>query len=458
MKLNWFSPLPPASTDIAHYTTRVLPALAARSEVTLWTDQERWDEGLKRYAEVRRYSAERVPWAELNRASLSVYHIGNNPLFHGSIWQLSRRHPGLAVLHDIRLHHFFDGLYRVRWRDPDAYQAVMGKYYGEQGRLDAAECFAQEARNIDEMAERYPLTQLATEGALGVLVHTRDAFDQLKRESVCPLVYAPLPFSAGVGPLRHQASGGTVEGADGGPPYRLILFGYLGRNRRLDALLKALAESPLKEHFHLDIYGQILDDNKHLRANIRALGLKRLVTVHGFVPEAELDQALSLAHLAINLRYPTMGEASGSQLRIWSHALPSLVTRVGWYATLPPETVAFVRPAQEIQDIKAHLSAFLKAPGSFARMGERGRALLEEEHAPEAYAQAIVEFADAAGRYGTQAAAYQLARRATELMSDWLTPKSHEHTLKRVAAEIYQLSGQTDQGLKSEAASRKKGV
>jgi glycosyltransferase involved in cell wall biosynthesis len=437
MKLNWFSPLPPASTDIAHYTTRVLPALCTRALVTLWTDQEHWDAGLKRYAEVRRYSPERVPWAELNRADMSIYHIGNNPLFHGSIWQLSRAAPGLVVLHDMRLHHFFDGLYRVKWRDIDAYQSVMAKYYGEQGRLDALECFKQEARNIDSMAERYPLTQLATENALGVLVHTREAFAQLKLERLRPAAYAPLPYEAGPRPQPSRTSSENEGGANNGPTYRLIVFGYLGRNRRLDALLKALAEFPQKEQFRLDIYGQVLDDNKHLRASIRALGLKHLATVHGFVPEAELDQALSLSHLAINLRYPTMGEASGSQLRIWSHALPSLVTQVGWYASLPAGTVAFVRPAHEIQDIQTHLKAFLNAPGDFAMMGQRGRALLEREHAPDAYAQSILDFARTARRHGTRHAARKLAQRAAALMSDWLPPKSQDDTFKRVATEIF---------------------
>jgi glycosyltransferase involved in cell wall biosynthesis len=437
MKLNWFSPLPPASTDIAHYTERVLPALSARADVTLWTDQEHWETGLQRYAEVRRYSPERVPWAELNRAQLSIYHIGNNPLFHGSIWQVSRAAPGLVVLHDMRLHHFFDGLYRVKWRDPDAYQSVMGKYYGEQGRLDALECFKQEARNIDSMAERYPLTQLATENALGVLVHTREAFAQLKLDRLRPAAYAPLPYDAGPRAQPSQNFAENNAGADNGPTYRLIVFGYLGRNRRLDALLKALAEFPQKENFRLDIYGQVLDDNKHLRANIRALGLKRLATVHGFVPEAELDQALARAHLAVNLRYPTMGEASGSQLRIWSHALPSLVTQVGWYASLPAETVAFVRPAHEIEDIQAHLKAFLNRPGDFAAMGQRGRALLEQEHSPDDYAQAILDFAHIAGRQGAHHAAYKLAQRAGALMSDWTTPKSPDDTFERVATEIF---------------------
>jgi glycosyltransferase involved in cell wall biosynthesis len=440
MKLNWLSPLPPASTDIAHYTTRVLPALASRASVTLWTDQDYWDEGLKRYAEVRRYKPERAPWAELNRAEMSIYHIGNNPLFHGSIWHLSRAAPGIVVLHDMRLHHFFDGLYRVKWRDLDAYLAVMEKYYGEQGRLDALECFKQDARNIDEMAVRYPLTQLATENALGVLTHTRETFDLLKRERQRPTAYVPLPYGAGPRPRHSQTSASINDHAINGPPYQLVVFGYLGRNRRLDSLLKALSEFPRKEDFRLDIYGQVLDDNRHLSANIRALGLKRLVTVHGFVPEAELDQSLARTHLAVNLRYPTMGEASGSQLRIWSHALPSLVTEIGWYATLPTGTVALVRPAHEVEDIKAHLNAFLDAPGDFAMMGQRGRALLEQEHAPEIYAQAILDFARVAQRQRTHANAYKLAQRAGALMSDWLSQTSQDETLKRVATEIHAIT------------------
>ena len=59
---------------------------------------------------------------------------------------------------------------------------------------------------------------------------------------------------------------------------------------------------------------------------VELLGLRERVTFHGYVSEAELEAALDDADLAVNLRYPTMGEASGSQLRIWDHALPSLVT------------------------------------------------------------------------------------------------------------------------------------
>ena len=430
MKLNWFSPLPPAKTDIAHYTKRVLPALSGLADVTLWTDQRDWDATLGKQVEVRSFRLERMPWAELNRADASFYQIGNNPLFHGSIWQVSRLHAGVIVLHDFSLHHFFDGLYRVKWRDLDSYLAVMEAYYGEEGRCDAAESFRDEARNIGYMAERYPLTRLAVENALGVVVHTRDSFDALSKNAQWPIVCAPLPFAAGTISSRRAAK-------QTGPPYLLIVFGYIGRNRRLEGLLQALGELPERTQFHLDIYGDILDGEEHLRSQLRTLDLKSHVTMHGFTAEAKLDQALSEAHLAINLRHPTMGEASGSQLRIWAHRLPSLVSKVGWYASIPADAVAFVRPdANEVMDIQDHLRAFLADTSAFVAMGERGRRELEEQHSCEQYAKTIVEMARRSGDFRARAASLKLAERAGILLSEWLAPNAMAESGENVAREI----------------------
>jgi glycosyltransferase involved in cell wall biosynthesis len=436
MKLNWFSPLPPAKTDIAHYTTRVLPALSLLAEVTLWTDQGEWDKSVEQYATVRSYRLDRLPWVELNRADGSFYQIGNNPLFHGPIWQISRLHPGVVVLHDFSLHHFFDGLYRAQWHDLNSYLAVMATYYGEEGRRDAADSFRNDARNIQYMAERYPLTPLALEQALGVVVHTPQAFAALSENAPWPITYAPLPFAAARGSEKRAGQ------QSDGPPYRLIVFGYIGRNRRLDAVLKALAELPERDQFHLDVYGNILDGETQLRALIRSLDLRKQVTLNGFAPEAKLDEALIAAHLAINLRYPTMGEASGSQLRIWAHGLPSLVSQVGWYGSLPSETVAFVRTDDhEMADIQAQLRAFLAQPATFAAMGERGRKELAEKHAPEQYAATIVAMAAQAQSFRSRAASLKLAERAGMLLSEWLGPNAIGAACDNVAREIVELAG-----------------
>ena len=120
MKINWFCPLPPAKTSIADdYLAGILPSLSNHCDLTLWTDQGNWDRQIERYAPVRTYNPRRIDSPELHRADVSFYNIGNNHLFHAAIWQVSRVHPGIVVLHDLRVQNFFDSLYRGQWRDTE---------------------------------------------------------------------------------------------------------------------------------------------------------------------------------------------------------------------------------------------------------------------------------------------------------------------------------------------------
>jgi hypothetical protein len=73
--------------------------------------------------------------------------------------------------------------------------AQMERYYGQIGHRDA-EAFWHGCLTIDYMAESYPLTSLAVDNALGVLVHSAQGWDDLKRKHPCPVVYAPLPYPA----------------------------------------------------------------------------------------------------------------------------------------------------------------------------------------------------------------------------------------------------------------------
>jgi len=438
MKLNWFSPLPPARTGIADFVSGILPALSERAHVTLWTDQTKWDRSIEKYAPVRSFQLERMPWDELNRADLNFYNLGNNHLFHGSIWQVASRQPGAVILHDLRLHEFFDSLYRHQWQDTDGYLAHMETHYGEEGLRAAAESVKNGATAIHTLSERYPLTALALENSLAVLVHTREAYEDLKQANRWLVAYAPLPFSQ-----KLQSGGSRERTRAHGQPYRLIVFGFINRNRRLDVLLQALAQLPQKDKFLLDIYGEVWDPG-HIRKQIQSLGLGRQVTLRGFASEDDLDAALAAADLAVNLRFPTMGEASISQLRIWAHALPTLVTRVGWYGGLPDKVVAHVRPEHEALDIQEHLNAFLADPNRFAQMGEQGRRLLAEQHSVEGYVEALLDLAVQTQRFRPRAVAHNLAERVGISMSAWADALASDESLRKVAEEIFVLTNGAD--------------
>ena len=434
MKLNWFSPLPPARTGIADYTFGILPELSRRAEVTLWTDRTGWDPELEKYARVRQFQPERVDWVEVNRAELSFYNIGNNHLHHASIWQVSRQAPGIVILHDVRLHDFFESLYRGHWRDQDGYLALIEKHYGEEGLQIALEFVSSRHGDYDLMAQRFSMTGAVLENALGVMVHTQDAAEEVSG-SRCPGFYTELPSAPIIAP-KHTNSR---------PPglHRLIIFGHIGRNRRLDAVLEALSQLPQRDLFQLDIYGEI-DDAKTVRQRIHTLDLKDIVKVHGYAPAEDLDHALSIASLAINLRYPTMGEASASQLRIWEHALPSLVTRVGWYASLPENAVAHVRPENEVADIRSHLENFLADPERFARMGQLGLKRVLSEHHPKTYVSAIVSLVEMAPELKLRHAAFDLAQRTGAIIGSWSKAMNNDgDSARRVAERIHRLTARS---------------
>ena len=407
MKINYFSPLPPAKSGISEVAALIIPALSQYAEVIAWTDQDEWDKDLENYAKIRQYQSNEINWSELNKTDLNIYHIGNNIDYHRHILVLSQQLPGMVVLHDITLSHLFRG------------------FYIEQ----ESNTIAKTSINSDD---DFATTEWAIDNAAAVLVHSCGALTELANHQRWVVSYQPLPYD-----VVSSSNTGSLSKII--QPYRLIIFGHIGSNRRVESVLQALEEVPDKMRFHLDIYGSIYN-NKDLKKQIEQRKLKSHVTVHGFATDEVLDRALSNAHLAINLRYPTMGEASLSQLRIWRHALPSIVTRVGWYAEQSEDAVLFVDQEHEVEDIKRHLQSLVDAPESLIAMGKRGQQILQADHSPDAYARALIELAKELP-IGYQALTSQyFVKRVGKEMAHWQMPELGNQELSGVAAAIHFLT------------------
>jgi glycosyltransferase involved in cell wall biosynthesis len=444
--INIFSPVPPMHSSIADDTAGVLPMLSKRVKVILWSNEKRWCPSLGQYATVKYYDPQSPPWREICRADLSIYHIGNHSEFHGAIWRVSCLHPGLIVLHDTRLQHFFTGLVDKRQLSHQTYFAMMARFYPKLG-VRLAESFWQGVTSLEQLAQSCPLTNVIFDHALGVATYSRDACSQLSRENKCPVAYVPLFVPQRAADAHAQHSGKPVRRGNAGErkgrePYQLIMFGFMGTNRRLEIFLNALQQFPQRERFRLDVYGTILQE-KTVRALVTDLNLEKTVTLHGYVTDAELEAALRVSDLAINLRWPTMGEASASQLRIWHYALPSLVTESDWYATLPKNSVAFIHPRREIQEIHAHLSAFLSHPHLYREMGESGRKYLGEHHTVTAHVNALMGLIEAAIEFRRRWSTRYLPARAAAAMKPWLTESGATSSLSGAARAIHSLSARS---------------
>ena len=245
----------------------------------------------------------------------------------------------------------------------------------------------------------------------------------------CPLPHQPAP--------RETFERWTKTRARSrGKSVRIAMFGYMGPNRRIEPFLAALADMPERRDFRVDIYGSVWDHSR-IETAIRNLSLDGIVRVRGYVDD--LDAKLAETDVAVNLRFPSMGEASAAQLRIWDQGLPSLVTNTGWYGELSQDAVLFVRPDNERQDIQQHLRTFVSDPGLMVRMGTRGREILLREHSPEVYVSALLNLIDSSTRFAPVLASLRLTDRAAEQMRRFIRPQNRE-LVRDVEARLNSLS------------------
>lgn len=388
-RIHWVSPLPPAETDIAHYTRRILPALAEATDLTLWTDAAKWDKELEQYAPVKRLDPDRTLPRDFTKSGLGdapeaiFVNIGNSWVFHAKMLRFARRVPSIIVLHDLAIQEMCIESIHNRLLSSQLYEEEMRRWHGPAGAQAASDVLRGTVAPREILSDM-PGFHITLDRASAVLAHTPAAFDAVAALEAVPAYLLDLPFA----PSAQAAD--TARAPDG--PLKFAQFGYIGPNRRLEEVIESLG--PIKDSvaFEFDIFGKVWDP-KRIMALADHHGLADRIRIHGFVEEAQLDAALREAHLVFNLRYPTMGEASGSQLRIWNAGAAAVVTDLGWYGTLPNDTVFKIPLATEAEALRALVQRLDADRSLGAKIGQAGQQRLRSHHTPALYAQGIAQIA-----------------------------------------------------------------
>lgn len=414
----WFSPLPPDRTDIANYTMRILPALQAEFHVELWTETTVTEEARaalqERDVTVVNFRTDHIMWQSLNYADAVVYNVGNDARFHRGIVTVAQQHAGIVIQHDPVIHELIAGIFG---QQPKRYLDILTRIHGaEAGAAAAARIKREEgALSIHELADNWPMFGATTENALAVVTHNSHWVERMQaRTPFGKVTYLPIPYL----PLAEVAPQMRRVGEIGNRPVRLLVFGFLGQNRRLFSILEALAAHPQRDRFELTIAGTFPDEEKFW-VKAHELGVADKINWRGFVAEDMLQFLLNSSDLTFNLRWPSKGEASGSQMRIWNHCLPSLNTPVGWYAQQPEETMNMVRSEHEVDDIQAHLSAFLESPGSYYQKAVSGWEHLRAVHSAESFAKGLRKVIQGAKDASATAAVAKLRNRVNRELATW---------------------------------------
>jgi glycosyltransferase involved in cell wall biosynthesis len=165
-------------------------------------------------------------------------------------------------------------------------------------------------------------------------------------------------------------------------------------NKRIPQLLEGFAsfrrERPGARLLLVGGAGERFDIGRRLER----LGLTEGVERMDYVPEERMWSLMAACDVLVNLRYPTMGETSGSVIRALALGQPLLVSDVGWFSELPDDAVLKVPVDDyEVATIEAALGV---AAEHGATLGAAARAYVEREHALPAVADAYVRALEAA--------------------------------------------------------------
>ena len=356
MTAGFFSPLPPARTGVADYAAALL-------------------------TELRRHG--RVEVAP-TRSDAALYHLGNNGL-HAEVYRRAIEKPGVVVLHDAALNHFFLGqLSETEYVDEFVYN------YGEWNRGLGRELWRARAGSAgDERYFRYPMLKRAAERALAVVVHNPAAAAAVREHAPgarvveIPHLFAPpqLPDEASV--LRYRASLGVPPGA-----FLFGVFGYLRESKRVAAVLEAFravhSEMPRTA---LLVAGQFVSTDLARAVapllDAPAPGARGILRLP-YLPEREFWLAARAVDACINLRYPAAGESSGIAVRMMGIGKPVLLTDGLESAPFPQDAcVRIASGPAERDSLRQHMVLLISMAEVVRAIGQRGAGHIAAHHRVE---------------------------------------------------------------------------
>jgi glycosyltransferase involved in cell wall biosynthesis len=393
-RIAYASPVNPVPSGISDYSEELLPYLGRYADLTLYLD-----DGLKPANPALAAHLEVRPLRQLERDQRRrrydaiLYHLGNSSA-HMQIWRAMRRTPGIAVLHEIVLHHFMLQYYANELGDVERYKAEATRRYGAEGERIAS---LMMRGRFNESAFEFPFSEEVLELAEGLIAHSRYVLDHAARMRP-NLPSAHVPMGVPLPPAIDRASARQRRGLPLDAPI-LASFGHINPYKRLEPALRAVRTLlPDLPNLRYILVGSI-SPSYDARAVIARLGLEQVVQVTGYVDRAAFEQYVAAADVCLNLRHPTAGETSASLLRLLGAGRATLVTSSGSFTELPPGVAAQVDPdASEEELIQGYCRLLLQQPAMADALGQAARAYVAREHTLDRAAQGYMRFLSQ--RYG----------------------------------------------------------
>jgi glycosyltransferase involved in cell wall biosynthesis len=410
VKLELWSPLPPAPSGIADHVAETLPHLVRLAEVTVVAE----DPGAVDPGAVA--GARLVSPAESDPTALRLYELGNSH-WHGFVYREALRVPGVLRLHEWSLHGLVLSQTLLRG-DSERYRRLMRARYGAVGSFVAGEVVQGFGHPLFESL--FPLCEHLVERARALATTTAFAADRAR--ALCgdrPVLHLPLHATLPFAPLPSKPEARRSLGL---PQEAFVVTapGLVNELKRIDAGLRAagrLRAAGSRVHF------VVAGDNPPrlpLAEWARRAGLEGAFTFTGRLPLEELARHLVAADAVLALRFPSLGEMSAVLLRALLVGRPTLVT-AGTPAELEfPEAVVVPVDAGRYEEAELFgmLSLLARRRDLGETIGRRARRFALAHHDPAGLAERLLGFLEEVAARSFSPAAGEIA--ADDLAIDLL--------------------------------------
>lgn len=415
MKIAWFSPLPPLKSGISEYSELVIKHLKKYAQVDLWVDG--FSPRIDFYEEFKIIDYKSHPYALplLNTYDAIVYNMGNNPDFHSGMYDVLNQYSGIVILHDYVMHHFMAGYWIDKKQDLEGYFNEVRRQYGHDVEIEARKSLNILKKPLWETDKvfNYPLNERIIEKSIGVIVHSdfvKELISQNTTHKVIKLNHPIFPLDG----LFVQKNRRELNL----PEDKIIVasMGFITPNKRIDKMLKVIANSELlKNNFYVIIIGENVNPNFNIETYVVELGLKDQVKILGYLPIEQAYEYLNCSDICVNLRYPTMGETSGSLIRIMSLGKPTIITNIGWYSEIPDDCAIKIDPEKEEEQLENYLLKLIQDKQIRENIGKTAKEFIRKNNDPELFTQGLVNFVK---NYNQKNLYYKLIDNITDIMLD----------------------------------------
>jgi glycosyltransferase involved in cell wall biosynthesis/SAM-dependent methyltransferase len=363
MRIAFLSPLPPTKSGIADYSAAVLEHLRHFAEVETFTDGN----------------------FDASRFDVAVYQLGNNP-HHTFAYEAAMKHPGVVVMHEANLHHLLADL-TIRRNDWDAYLREVEINGGAEALAYAGRYVRTLERGPDY---QIPMLRSVLAGSKAAIVHSEAVESELRAAG----------FEGPVAKIPHGAwllDGDRMQfrtrlGLNERDPL-IGIFGFLKPYKRIAESLRAFRRLiRVAPEARMILVGEAHEELP-LHSMIQSMGLSAHVRHLGFTPIEDFNGYLSACDIVLNLRYPTVGESSGTLLRALGMGRAVVVSDVGSFREYPDE-ICLKAPvdATEEAHLFEYLNMLVSRPEVARGLGQRARQWVQRECNWELVAKRYAEF------------------------------------------------------------------